>query len=126
MNADVLCFFNEHAEALPLYERLESGILARVPGTEIRIAKTQISFFYRRMYACASFLPVRRAKDRPHPWLTVTFSLPEKVEDPRIDVATEPYPRRWTHHVMIGRPEEVDEQLLAWIAAAAAFAATKR
>lgn len=126
MNADVLCFFNEHAEALPLYERLESGILARVPGTEIRIAKTQISFFYRRMYACASFLPVRRAKDRPHPWLTVTFSLPEKVEDPRIDVATEPYPRRWTHHVIIGRPEEVDEQLLAWIAEAAAFAATKR
>lgn len=126
MHPDVLCFFNEHADALPLYERLESGILARVPDTEIRVAKTQISFFRRRMYACASFLPVRRAKDRPNPWLTVTFSLPERVASERIDAATEPYPRRWTHHVMIGRPEEVDEQLLAWIEQAAAFAAAKR
>ena len=29
------------------------------------------------------------------------------------------YPNRWTHHVMIGTVEEVDEELLSWIVEAA-------
>jgi len=42
-----------------------------------------------------------------------------------IDVATEPYPNRWTHHVMIGAEDEIDGELLSWIEEAAAFAAYK-
>ena len=55
----------------------------------------------------------------------VTFGLGHKVESPRIDVATEPYPGRWTHHVLIGGPEEVDDELMAWVRAAAEFSAAK-
>ena len=87
--------------------------------------KTQISFFYRYMFAAVSFTPVRRAKDRPDPFLTVTFGLPCRKDSARIDVATEPYPNRWTHHVMIGSVEEVDDELLLWIREAAEFAANK-
>ena len=77
------------------------------------------------MFAAASFTPVRKAKDRPDPFLTITFGLPCRKESARIDVAVEPYPNRWTHHVMIGTEEEIDGELLSWIEEAAVFAAYK-
>ena len=51
--------------------------------------------------------------------------LPYRKESARIDVATEPYPSRWTHHVMIGTEDEIDGELLSWIVESAAFAAYK-
>lgn len=126
MNGDILFFFRDHMGALPLYEALETAVLARLPDTVIKVAKTQITFANRRGFAFVSFNPCRRAKDRPPVWMTVSFGLDHRAEDRRIDVATEPYPNRWTHHVMVGAAEEIDSQLLDWITAAAEFAASKR
>ncbi len=114
-------FFDTHPAALPLYEMLKGSILSEVPKVRIEVKKTQISFFTKHMFAAASFTPVRKAKERPEPFLTVTFGLRRKVESPRIDAAAEPYPGRWTHHVMIASEQEVDEELLEWIREAAAF-----
>ena len=58
--------------------------------------------------------------------MTVTFGLGYRKESPRIDVATEPYPGRWTHHVMVGSVDEIDEELLGWIQEAAEFSAAKK
>ena len=44
---------------------------------------------------------------------------------PRIAVATEPYPGRWTHHIVVSSLEEIDDELMGWIKEAAAFAAAK-
>lgn len=126
MNQDVLLFFGEHMDALTIYEKLEELILAQIPDVKIKVAKTQITFSNKRGFAFVSFNPCRRAKDRPEVWITVTFGLDYHKESPRIDVATEPYPGRRTHHVMIGAPEEIDEELMGWIKEAAAFSATKR
>ena len=93
-----------------------------MPDSRIEVKKTQISFFDRRMFAAVSFTPVRKAKDRPKPFLTITFGLAYRKESERIDVAVEAYPNRWTHHVMIGSVEEVDDELLSWIEEAAEFA----
>ena len=119
-------FFDGHPAALPLYEKLKDSILAEVPEARIEVKKTQISFFTKRMFAAASFTPVRKAKDRPEPFLTVTFGLADRVASGRIDAAVEPYPGRWTHHVMIGSAEEVDAELMGWIREAAAFSSGKR
>ena len=73
-----------------------------------------------------SFNPCRKSKERPATWMTVTFGLGYRKESPRIDVATEPYPGRWTHHVMVGNAEEIGEELIGWIREAADFAASKR
>ena len=125
MDNDVLFFFGDRVDALPIYERLENAILTRIPDVKIKAAKTQITFANRRGFAFVSFNPCRRAKDRPAVWLTVTFGLGCRKESPRIDAATEPYPGRWTHHVMVGTPDEIDEELLGWILEAAAFSDTK-
>ena len=126
MDAEILFFFNEHMDALPLYQRLETLILEQIPDVRIKVSKTQIGFFNKRGFAFVSFNPCRRAKDRPETWMTVTFGLAFRVDDPRIDVATEPYPNRWTHHVTVSRVEDMDGQLLGWIREAAVFSASKR
>ena len=126
MDTEILFFFNEHMDALPLYQRLETLILEQIPDVRIKVSKTQIGFFNKRGFAFVSFNPCRRAKDRPETWVTVTFGLAFRVDDPRIDVATEPYPNRWTHHVTVSRVEDMDGQLLGWIREAAAFSASKR
>ena len=126
MEGDVLFFFGERLETLPIYERLAEEILSRIPDVKIKAAKTQITFANKRGFAFVSFNPCRKAKDRPAVWMTVTFGLGYRKESPRIDVATEPYPGRWTHHVMVGSVDEIDEELLGWIQEAASFSASKR
>ena len=44
MNSDILLFFREHMDALPMYEKLEEQILSRIPDVKIKVAKTQITF----------------------------------------------------------------------------------
>ena len=125
VSADELLFFDSKQEALPLYTAFRGAVSERVPDIRIEVKKTQISFFTRYMFAAVSFTPVRRAKNRPNPFLTITFGLPYRKESARIDIATEPHPNRWTHHVMIGTEEEIDEELISWIQEAAEFADRK-
>ena len=126
MSDDILLFFSQHMEALPLYEKLEERILAEIPDVKVKVAKTQISFSNKRGFAFVSFNPCRRAKERPAVWMTVSFGLGYRKEAERVDVATEPYPGRWTHHVMVGSTSEIDEELLGWLKEAAEFSASKR
>ena len=126
MNPDEIMFLGSHPSALPLYDQLRSCILATIPDARIEVKKTQISFFMKHMFAAVSFTPVRKAKDRPEPFLTVTFGLPYRVTSQRIDASAEPYPGRWTHHVMIGSGKEINEELMGWIREAAAFSSRKR
>ena len=126
MNEDILFFFGEHLNALPMYQRLEELVFGQIPDVKIKVAKTQITFASKRGFAFVSFNPCRKAKERPETWMTVTFGLGYRKESPRIDVATEPYPGRWTHHVMVSNAEEIDEELIGWIREAADFAASKR
>ena len=126
MNSDILVFFGAHMDALDMYEKLEEQILAGIPDVKIRLAKTQITFANKRGFAFASFNPCRRAAQRPKVWMTISFGLGYRKESPRIDAATEAYPGRWTHHVMVGSVDEIDEELMNWIKEAAEFSAGKR
>ena len=126
MNQDILLFFDKHPEALPLYEAFEERILAEIRDVKIKVQKTQITFSNKRNFAFVSFLPVRKAGERPDIYIAVTFGLSYRKESPRIDAATEPYPNRWTHHMLISRTEEIDDELMGWIEEAAVFSAGKR
>lgn len=126
MSDDILLFFSQRMEALPLYKKLEEQVLTEIPDVKVKVAKTQISFSNKRGFAFVSFNPCRRAKERPAAWMTVSFGLGYRKEAERIDVATEPYPGRWTHHVMVGSSAEIDDELMGWIKEAAEFSASKR
>ncbi len=118
-------FFEKHPLALPLYEAFVQKMGEKIGNVDIRVQKTQISFYGKHMFACVSFAKVRKKEDCPDPYLVITFGLDHKVESARIDIATEPYPNRWTHHVLIGSLEEIDEELMGWIEQAYVFAERK-
>ena len=127
MDFDTMAFFEaqKHPEALPLYEALEGRILAEVDGVRIKVQKSQITFYNRHLFACVSYVRVRKKAQLPPCYIVVTVGLARKVESPRIAVATEPYPGRWTHHIVVAGPEEIDDELMGWVREAAAFAAAK-
>ena len=126
MSPEILFFFDKHLPALPLYESFEAAVLEAVPEAAIKVQKTQITFSNRHGFAFVSFLPARRAKDRPEHYITVTLGLNRRLDSLRVDKVSEPYPGRWTHHLLLSSQEEVDGELLGWVREAAAFAAGKR
>lgn len=121
---DVLFYFHERPMEHSLYEVLEARMEEAFPDTTVKVQKSQISFYARHLFAAVS-LPVRRKKGWPARCLLVTFGLSHRVDHPRIAVAVEPYPNRWTHHVVVSAPEEIDRQLMDWLREAHDFALVK-
>ena len=122
--SDVLFFFDGKPLELALYEALFRHLEMEFSEASVRVQESQISFYGRHLFSAAS-LPVRRKKSWPEHCVVVTVGLSRQMESPRVAVAVEPYPGRWTHHILVRTPEEIDGELLAWIDEAYAFANAK-
>lgn len=120
-----LSFLNGHTEAMALYCAWEDWLRAAFPLVNKRVQKTQISFSNRHVFACVSFARVKRKADLPEGYLVITLGLPAPLESDRVAVQAEPYPGRWTVHLVVSRPEELDAELLSWVREAYAFAQAK-
>ena len=123
--SDALFFFAEQPAAFALYEAFADRVLTLFPEASARVQKTQITFSGRRVFACVSCLRVRRKAELPDPWIVVTLGLPCPLASPRVAAKTEPYPGRWTNHIVVGSVEEIDDELLAWVRQAWDFSARK-
>lgn len=122
MTSDELLFFHAMPDALPLYEALSAKLLAAFPHAAVTVKKTQITF--REKYGFA-FVSLRRMRGCPKVFLILSFGLSHRLDSPRIAVAVEPYPSRWTHHVIVRRTEELDGELMEWLAEAHDFSLVK-
>lgn len=121
----VLRFFDGKSKELSLYESFAEKVLNAFPGITVRVQKSQITFSGRHNFAFAS-LPIRRRKEWPEHCILVTFGLFHQLESPRIAVAVEPYPNRWTHHVTVSEESQLDAELMGWIGESYAFSESKR
>lgn len=122
MTSDELFFFNAKPEALPLYAVLAERMLAAFPNVTVEVRKTQITF--REKYGFA-FVSLRKMKGCPEVFIIVSFGLSHRLDSPRIHIAVEPYPNRWTHHVIVADVEEIDDELMGWLTEAHNFALVK-
>lgn len=122
--SDLQIYFSGHNTELLLYEALYQAMDTLFPCTRVKVQKSQISFYGRHLFAAVS-LPVRRRKDWPEHCLLVTFGLGYQLTSPRIAVSTEPYPHRWTHHVLLSCSSQIDSQLLGWLKDAWIFSEEK-
>ena len=122
---ELVRFFSRCPEMLPVYRALEDCINERCGNVDVRVQKTQITFTDRFGFAWAS-LPMRRRRDWPERCLVVSFGLAYRKESPRIAIAVEPYPHRWTHHVIVTCPEDIDDELMGWIDESHRFSLAKR
>ena len=68
---------------------------------------------------------MKRKAELPDPYLVVTLGLPFPLESDRVAVNSEPYPGRWTTHIVIGSMSEVDDELFDWVRQAYAFSEIK-
>lgn len=125
MNLNSIIFFDKHPDAMPLYEAFEDAVTKLYPDAEIRVQKSQISFYDVHMFACVSFARVKKKKELPEPYLVVTLGMPYPLESSRIAVKTEPYPGRWTTHIVIGDTGDIDDELICWLKEAHDFAKNK-
>lgn len=123
--SDALFFFDGKPMELQLYQALLARMEQAFPEMAVKVQKSQISFYNRHLFAAAS-LPVRRKKDWPKVCLVVTIGLSARLDSPRVAVAVEPYPNRWTHHVLVETPAQIDDELLDWLRQAYDFAQNKR
>lgn len=106
---DILFFFDREPLALSLFELLYEQAMARWPSSTLRVQKTQITFSDPRGYLFAS-RPRRRGGG-----LMVTFGLSAPLQSPRLFAVANPAPGRYTHHVQVADPADIDEQLMQWI-----------
>ena len=125
LSPDVLFFFDDHLSSLPIYEALSGVIFSRWPDADLRVQKSQITFSHRHVFACVSFLRVKPKAQLPEGYLVLTLGLPYPLDSPRIAAKTEPYPGRWTTHIVLSRPDDLDDELLEWLTRAHDFAFSK-
>ena len=83
LKQDELFFFEQHREAYSLYEALEEELIRRFPETRIRVQKTQITFSNRHVYACVSFMRVKKKAELPEPYLVLTLGLSSGIRPRR-------------------------------------------
>ena len=122
---DTLFFFDRHQAVYPLYECFQKKLLARLPESRIKVQKSQISYYNRHLYACISFLKVKKKSELPEDYFVLTLGLPAPLESNRVTAKTEPYPGRWTTHFVISSPSDLNEELFDWIENAYRFAQSK-
>ena len=91
VDSDILFFFDGHMEVLPLYEAFAAQI-EQFGDVTVRVQKTQITFSNRHNFVFVSFLPARKAKDRPKSYITVTFGLDHRVDSPVLTSLPSPTP----------------------------------
>lgn len=125
LDTDTQMFFWEHQNAVELYRYLEELLYDIFPVVNKRVQKTQITFFNKHVFACVSFARVKRKAELPEGYLVLTLGLPYPLESERLAVKSEPYPGRWTHHFVISRKEELNDEMITWIREAYAFAELK-
>ena len=124
MDSTVLLFFEKMPQALPIYEAFTKRLLKELGPVQVKVQKSQIAFSNRYQFAFI-WHPSRRFRGRKGVYMVVTFGVSHRIEDSRIEAATEPYPNRWTHHVIVQSEDEIDDKLMGWIRKAYEFALVK-
>ena len=120
LTQDELLFFQNNSQRLMLYEQLKKGLLSRYPCMFFQTGKTQISLKNRFIFAAVS-LPRRKGE----PGLLLTLGLGTQLASSRVTQSVQLRPGRWTHHIPVAHPEELDQQLWEWLDAAWSFALNK-
>lgn len=117
---DELFFWQQSPVGLQIYQSLKTAILAMYPSARFQVKKTQISLENRYVFGAVS-LPRKKSQ----PGLLLTLGLPMHVDSPRISQQVEATPGRWTHHITMFSPNDLDDDLLRWLDAAMVFAQNK-
>lgn len=100
------------AEARQLLAAVVQAVEA-VGGAEMRMTKSQAAFYRRRAFAWA-WAPRLVLRGRGAS-LVLTLALRRRDASPRWKEVVEPRPGRFTHHLELYHPSDLDEEALGWL-----------
>jgi len=106
-------FFKGRAQAYKLFVVIHKTIETLGPTT-MEVGKTQISFEVKRKFAWV-WLPQMWIKSQPESSVVLSIGLRRKVVDRRIKESVNPYPGRFTHHIVITKAADVDASVKGWL-----------
>ena len=104
-------FFSDRPESRQLFDALVACVNALGP-VEMRVSKSQIAFRRRKAFAWA-WVPGKYLRGKTAP-LVLTLSFRRRDPSPRWKEIVEPA-RRFTHHLEIFLPGELDEEVKDWL-----------
>ena len=107
-------FFHSRPLELSLYQAFAAAVRERIPQAITRFRRSQITFAERRGFA-AVWMPLFKVGGRGEYYIVVSFAADRRIDHPRIVSVAEPYPHRWTHHVLVTCPEDIDGKLMDWV-----------
>jgi hypothetical protein len=122
-NKEKEAFFADKPEARELFMAVERKIRAIGPAI-ITVSKTQISFGTRTQFAWV-WMPQPTDRKRPLHSLVLSFGCGRRIVHDQIVEAIEPYPGRWTHHVIIAEEADLNSTVDAWLKEAYHFSQTR-
>jgi hypothetical protein len=99
--------------ALALFHAIRQYIGSLGPVT-VEVMKTQVSFGAKTKFAWV-WLPQRWITRHPDESVVLTFILQRRIDDRRIKQVVEPRHGVFTHHVVILRDTDLDNDVRDWI-----------
>jgi hypothetical protein len=107
-------FFAGHPDARGIAATVAAAVGELGPST-LRVTRSQVAFVRRRAFAWL-WRPGQYVRSSVPVVLSV--SLPHRDDSPRWKEVVHPTARRWMHHLELRAPEEVDDTVRGWLAAA--------
>jgi hypothetical protein len=104
-------FFAGRALSRQIFDALSAAITG-LGEVQVRVTKSQVAFARRRAFAWAWLPEMYLGRGAP---LVLTVALRRRETSPRWKQVVEPVPGRFTHHLELYAPEEVDTQVTTWI-----------
>ena len=108
-------FFEGHPESRSIFRAIGSAVQEIGPA-ETRVSRSQISFHRRHAFA-AAWRPGQHLRGERPP-LVLSVYLRRRAPSPRWKQVVGPRPGRFTHHLELRSPAEVDDEVRQWLAEA--------
>lgn len=107
-------------EARPLFEMVDRRLQDEFSGVERRISHLQVGYKTRHGFVYV-WPPANRAGKSFPVCVILSFNLDRRLESPKITEATQMKRGQWVHHLLIDRPENLDNQVMGWLREAYEF-----
>ena len=111
-------YFRDDALGLEVFARVHAALVATRPDVTVRVTRSQVAFRRRRAFAWL-WEPGRYLR-HPAADVVLSLALDTRLASPRFTEVVHPGP--WMHHLEVHAVEEVDDEVLGWLDAAAAEA----
>ena len=111
-------FFIDSPAGLAVF-RAVAGAVAALGPAETRVGRSQIAFRRRRGFAFVWRPGLYVRSDVP---AVLSFALPYEVRSARIKQVVHPAATVWMHHAELHDPDQIDDEVRDWLAAAYAGA----